>query len=190
MSTCSFCATNPDCQACGLYCHQKPLTEPLKASPVICVGLSAKLSSCKDEIPLDPRTISGNIILEIEKAIGFSFYKTNLVKCVPLDEIDMLRYPEDDEIAHCIPHLKGEIEEVQPKVVLLLGNKVATGVAKHRNMPTPKFNGYQYHTIEHNGVKYIAIQHPSYIYVYKRKEMKQYINAVANTIRKEITDAD
>lgn len=186
----SFCATNPDCQACGLYCHQKPLTEPLKVSQVVCVGLSAKLSSYKNEIPLDPRTISGNLIAEIEKAVGFAFYKTNLVKCVPLDETDMLRYPEDDEIAHCIPHLKGEIVEVQPKVVLLLGNKVASGVAKGRNMTTPTFNGYQYHAIEHNGVKYIAIQHPSYIYVYKRKEMQQYIDAVANVVRKEITDAD
>lgn len=190
MSSHSFCAINPDCQACGLYCHQKPLTEPLRASQVVCVGLSAKLSSCKDETPLDPRTVSGNIIAQIEQSIGFSFYKTNLVKCVPLDETDMLRYPTNDEIAHCATHLKGEVEEVQPKVVLLLGNTVASGVAKHRNMETPTFNGYHYHSIEHNGVKYIAIQHPSYIYVYKRKEMQQYVNAVVDAIRKEITDAD
>lgn len=189
MSSYQFCATNPDCQACGLYCHQKPLTEPLRASEVVCVGLSAKLSSCKDEIPLDPRTISGHLIAQIEKAVGSTFYKTNLVKCVPLDETDMLRYPTNDEMARCIPHLKGEIEEVQPKVVLLLGNKVASGVAKHRNMVTPKFNGYQYQSVEHNGVKYIAIQHPSYIYVYKRKEIQQYIDAVVDIIRKEITDA-
>lgn len=185
----SSCATNPDCQACGLYCHQKPLTEPLRASQVICVGLSAKLSPHKDAIPLDPRTNSGNLIAEIEKSIGATFYKTNLVKCVPLDETDMLRYPSKDEIAHCMSHLSREIKAVQPKVVLLLGNKVAEGVAKHLHIPTPTFNGYQYQVIEHDAVKYIAVQHPSYIYIYKRTEIPKYIEAVVGIISREITDA-
>lgn len=182
--------TNPGCRACNLYHNQKPLIEPLRASQVICVGLSAKLKSNNDETPLDPRTVSGKIIKAIEDKVGFQFYKTNLVKCAPLNQCGKLRYPTSEEVSFCIPQLKGEIEEIRPKVVLLLGQKVSKGIEKHRNIKIPDFPGYQYQAINHNGVKYIAIQHPSYIYVYKRKELQQYIDAVADIICKEITDAE
>jgi DNA polymerase len=181
---------NPGCQTCNLCCNQLPLTEPLRASQVICVGLSAKLKSHDNETPLDPRTVSGKIIKAIEDKVGFQFYKTNLVKCAPLNQYGILRYPTSKEVSCCIPHLKGEIAEVNPKIVLLLGQKVSKGIEKHRNIKIPDFPGYQYQAINHNGVKYIAIQHPSYIYVYKRKELQQYIDAVADIICKEITDAE
>ena len=181
---------NPDCQACGLYCHKKPLIELPRTEQVVCVGLAPKLQFLKDEIPLDPRTITGAIISAIEKEVGVSFFRTNLVKCVPIDDSDMLRYPTTKEIAHCIPHLKGEIASVNPKVELLLGEKVTEGVAKERSMILPSINGYQYQAIEHHGIQYIPVHHPSYIHIYRHDEVEQYISAVAQLVKQTITDAE
>lgn len=179
-----LCACNPGCHACGLYQYQLPLLMPLKASQVVCVGLSAKPCKFANESPLDVRTNSGHIISQLETLCGISFYKTNIVKCAPLEH-EKLRYPTKDEIAHCIPHLKGEIAEIQPKVVLMLGKQVTSGIARARGFTAPQL----YESIEHHGVTYLSIPHPSYLWVYKRKDLKQTLTKIAHLITQAITDA-
>ena len=46
------------------------------------------------------------------------YYITNVVKCRPVSN----RTPYPDEISACLPYLEQEIAEVQPKIVVLLGN--------------------------------------------------------------------
>lgn len=172
------------CQACGLYTVQKPLLAPPKASQVICVGLSAKQQTFVDEIPLDQRTNSGAVIHLLEQFCGFEFYKTNLVKCAPTHN-NKLRYPAKNEIDCCIPFLKGEIEELRPKVVLMLGRQVAEGIAQYLGFATPA----AYTCVGHHNVSYIAMPHPSYLWIYKRKELNDRLTDIRDFIAQAITDA-
>ncbi|MGF0094275.1 uracil-DNA glycosylase family protein [Lachnospiraceae bacterium SGI.066] len=174
-----------NCQKCGLCLNQKPLLDTEKKYGIFWVGLSAKKIEDDNEIPLSPRTNSGRLIEEIEKECkGISTYKTNLVKCLPLTEQKKLRYPNQKEIDTCFEHLEDEIQELSPKIVFLLGEKVYLAVEKHLKIELKKWNDFQFYFKEYNGVYYVPIHHPSYIYVYKRKQIDEYIKGIKNVINK------
>ena len=171
------------CQKCGLSCNQKPLLDHKEECDVIWVGLSAKIMDSDGEIPLSPKTNTGMIIKQIEDMYEtLKTYKTNLVKCVPLNSQNKLRYPNQNEINDCIDNLCYEIDALSPKIVFLLGQKVSQSIEKNFNICFEEWNEYNYSFIEYNGIFYIPIQHPSYIYVYKRKELDQYIQGINRII--------
>lgn len=45
-----------------------------------------------------------------------------------------------------------------------------------------KWNDFEYHYKKVDGVYYVPIHHPSYIYVYKRKNMQDYMDGVEKII--------
>ena len=116
------------CKSCGLYINQFPISDSKKEAEVFWVGLSAVQVDENEEfkIPLSPSTKSGKLIQDIELACGsdVSFFKTNLVKCLPLNE-KKIRYPERIEMNKCYPNLEAEMDRYKPKVVFLLGRLVA-----------------------------------------------------------------
>ena len=172
------------CANCELCKNQKPLMDHCLECQVFWVGLSAKKKQNENEIPLSAQTNSGFIICEIEKALkDIKCYKTNLVKCLPLDDEDKLRYPTQREINLCLPNLKQEIAELSPKIVFLLGEKVYSSVGKYFNISFQKINGFEYNYVTFNNVYYVPIQHPSYMYVYKRKYIENYIQGIKRIIR-------
>lgn len=175
-------ALTPGCQACGLCTTQSPLLAPLIASPVVCVGLSAKPS--KLSTPLDTHTNSGKVISMLEQLCGFLFYKTNLVKCAPTQH-GKLRYPTAKEIQCCAPHLKGEIAAVQPQIVLMLGKQTINGIAAARHFSPPEF----YKSVQHHGITYLAMPHPSYLWIYRQKQLPIILDTIARIITQVITDA-
>lgn len=171
------------CAKCNLCQNQQPLLDEEKRCQIFWVGLSAKLVTTDDERPLSPTTNSGRLICNVEeKCSGIETYRTNLVKCVPLDDHRKLRYPNIREMELCFPNLENEIKELVPRIVFLLGDKVATTISKKFNI---KFNGwdeFNYTYKEYNGTYYVPIHHPSYIYVYKRKQIDSYINGISDVI--------
>ncbi|MEN8905515.1 MAG: uracil-DNA glycosylase family protein [Clostridiales bacterium] len=178
------------CKTCNLYNNQKPLLDNIKYDrvDVMWIGLSAKL--VKDlvlDIPLSVDTNSGNLINEIENEnLLIKFYKTNLVKCLPLDNNDKLRYPKQIEIDSCVKHIKSEIDFLKPKIIFLLGNKVSGAIEKHFKIKFNKtFDGYIYKSYFNEGILFIPIHHPSYISVYKRKDKQLYIESIQSIIDKE-----
>lgn len=171
------------CQKCGLCLNQRPILETKKECQVFWVGLSAKMIKSSDEIPLSPHTNTGMVIQKIEETLGaVSTYKTNLVKCVPLNEQHKLRYPNKKELDTCFFNLQKEIQELSPQIVFLLGEKVCSTVGKHFNIKFDKWDEYNYSYKQCDGIYYVPIHHPSYIYTYKRKTMEQYINSIGNII--------
>ena len=77
----------------------------------------------------------------------------------------------------------------------LLGEKVCSAVEKKLNIKLKRWCGFEYFATEHNGIWYLPVQHPSYIYVYKRKEAIGRIfvddvctifNAVMNTTSEKV----
>ena len=171
------------CQKCSLCFNQKPLLDTEKKCQIFWVGLSAKRMESDFEIPLSPETNTGMIIRRIEEVCeGVVAYKTNLVKCLPLTEERKLRYPNKTEIDCCFEHLKSEIRTLSPQIVFLLGEKVYSSVANKMKIQFEKWNGFEYQYKEVEGVYYVPIHHPSYIYVYKRKNIQKYIDGVEKII--------
>lgn len=151
---------------------------------VLWVGLSAKKITSDDETPLAKETNSGAIIHRIEESLGgVPTYKTNLVKCVPLDDHQKLRYPNSQEIDDCFFNLEKEIGTLAPRIVFLLGEKVYSSVARRYKLSFERFDGFNYRYVEHDGVYYVPVHHPSYIYVYKRKLIETYIQSVHNIVQ-------
>lgn len=178
---------NRRCKACGLYLNQLPVFDRQKKSSVFWVGLSSVLIT-EEEIkqPLSPFTRSGALIEEIEKPYinKISFYKTNIVKCLPLNN-NKIRYPFKHEMEKCFPNLQEEIKILKPKVIFLLGKQVADFIYNKLNQRDFSLNeNFKYDSIILDGIKYVPIHHPSYILVYKRKYIKEYINGINLFLKK------
>ena len=125
---------------------------------VLFIGLSNKIGCT----PLQSGTISGDLIDKIIIGINAECYKANLVNFAPLDEKGKLRYPTKSEMNIGYKYLQEFIKEIKPDICILLGCKVSKYLS--------------------NKVNSISIKHPSYIAVYKRKYIDEYIDGSINTI--------
>lgn len=172
------------CSKCLIHKYQTPSLESIKSSDVMWVGLSAKQSKGKENFtPLAPNTLSGKLIKSIEENLyNITTYKTNLVKCVPLDELGKLRYPTKNEILNCLEHFKYELNLVKPKIVFLLGNKVSTNILTYLKVKIPKYTDFEFEYGYYNDIILVPIQHPSYIAVYKKKSICRYKNAIKDLV--------
>lgn len=139
------------------------------------VGLSAKNDKSGNRLsPLDSNSNSGKVVDMIEaQRENLSFYRTNLVKYAPLDERGKLRYPNPSEMAAAIPDLMREFREYQPKVIFLLGGRVGDFVQDYfkQNRRMTRAAVYRIHR-------------PSFVYVYKRRQLEEYIREISEKIKK------
>ncbi|MBV9962452.1 MAG: hypothetical protein JO072_09410 [Parafilimonas sp.] len=169
------------CKACGLYLNQLPLFDNYKQSQIFWLGLSAvQVDDVKTTKPLSPETASGSLISMIEKPYlqQLQFYKTNLVKCLPLKN-EKIRYPIQNEMEKCFPNLELEINELKPTVIFLLGKQVSNFIAKKYSFELGALDkNFKYKSFLVDGITFIPIHHPSYIVIYKRKQIKKYISQV------------
>ena len=164
------------CNRCSISCNQKPLIDKLRKSDIMFVGISAKMKETEDEIPLSENTNSGKLIKMIEGRLleensNLLCYRSNMVKCVPLDKEGKIRYPDILEIENCIDNIVYELSIVKPKVVVLLGRLVEKHLKKK---------------IVELGYNTITIYHPSYIYVYRKKEIEKYVEESSKNILKYV----
>ncbi len=135
---------------------------------VVFVGLSNK----KDVEPFDVTTNSGQIIKKIIDKLNYDCYKLNLVPYAPMDSLGKLRYPTKKEIDESIPIFKQEIVKIRPDCIVALGNIVSKELKE--------IDIYQ--------SKLVCVKHPSYIYVYKRKLLDEYITDLILQIKLVIED--
>ena len=167
------------CTNCQLHKNQLPASnQPIK-SDIMIIGISSKKNSgTKTFSPLDISTNSGKFILQLEKSLkDKTFYKTNLIKCAPLSDDGKIRYPTNFELNSCLPHLEQEIKTVNPKIIILLGKQVTAFLSQYWSTNLDK-----YIPTMHNGMTIIPVDHPSYIMIYKRKQIKQYKNKITDLI--------
>lgn len=180
------------CKACGLYLNQLPVLDKQKKSNIFWVGLSSVLISDEDnKQPLAPNTKSGALINSIEKPFEdeISFYKTNVVKCLPLAD-NKIRYPLKHEMEKCYPNLVDEILALKPSIIFLLGKQVANFVLiKHSRKITNLSDDFNYEFIEINDILYVPVHHPSFILVYRRKLIENYKNGITKFFE-EILEPD
>ncbi len=170
-----------NCNNCSLRNNQLPLLDAKNSADVMWVGLSAvKVDDVKKDIPLSSKTNSGKLIKSIEDTAGnIQFYKTNLVKCLPLNE-NKIRYPNHNEMSVCYDNIVSEIMLLQPKIIFLLGKKVYEFFAKKEHINVSGLNiDFDYEELSMFGTTVVPIHHPSYILIYKRGLVERYISAVS-----------
>ena len=169
------------CISCGLYLNQPPVYENANKSQIFWVGLSAvRFNLGVEKLPLSPLTNSGALIEKIEIPLRkhIYFYKTNLVKCLPLKK-EKIRYPLKCEMEKCYSNFEDEINILRPSIVFLLGKQVASFVFKKQANKEVNFDkDFQYQGIKKDNILYIPIHHPSYILVYKRKQLDNYVKNI------------
>lgn len=102
-------------------------------------------------------------------------YVTNLVKCNPKDAEGRNRDPSPEEIQNCSSHFEKELQDVNPKVVVLFGKIVTEHFLKEKII---KFNGI--HRVPRNfqGRIFIPFIHPSYV-IRGAYDRRQYIEEIA-----------
>ena len=164
------------CNRCSISYNQKPLIDILRKADIMFVGISAKIKETEDEMPLSENTNSGKLIKMIEERLleenhNISCYRSNMVKCVPLNEKGKIRNPDILEIENCIDNLVYELSIVKPKVIVLLGRLVEKHLKKK---------------IIEQGYNTITIYHPSYIHVYRKKEIEKYVEESSKNILKYV----
>lgn len=178
------------CKKCNLCDIQEPLLDTFHSASVMWVGLSAvRVDDVCSSKPLSSETRSGGLLKEIESRLPkISFYKTNLVKCLP-ESNGKIRYPTKKEMKVCSPHLYNEIGKVSPKIVLLLGKKVAEHVFKENRFDNLVLDkDFKYIENKKDNTIYVPVHHPSFILVYKRKQMESYINNICELISRNIPE--
>jgi uracil-DNA glycosylase family 4 len=180
---------NKICKACGLYLNQLPVLDETKVSNIFWVGLSAvQFDEGIEGKPLSAHTKSGALIENIEAPLKkeITFYKTNLVKCLPLKD-GKIRYPLEHEMEKCFPNFKFELDVLKPSIVFLLGKQVSFFVMKKMGIKEITLSeNFQYNTFIINNIIFIPVHHPSYILVYKRKDLNKYVRSIQSYCKKTI----
>jgi uracil-DNA glycosylase len=168
--------------------NQLPATDQGKNAEVFWVGLSAvAFSQDEDRVPLSPTTRSGALVADIESAFekSIQFYRTNLVKCLPLKQ-DKIRYPVTHEMEKCYPNLESEVNELNPQIIFLLGKQVASFVLSKIGVFDFRLDeNFKYKVFTINGITYVPVHHPSFVLVYKRNKMNKYINQIRSIVKKK-----
>ena len=171
------------CKNCTLHLNQKPALNAYEKSDIIWLGLSAKLR--EGFLPLDENTLSGSIIKKAEEQLeGIKSYKTNLIKCVPLSPDMKLRYPTKKEMDLCYKNFLCELEVISPSVIVLLGQRVSNFVFEKAHITRCRLAGYSYSPARVGKYSFIAVHHPSYIGVYRRKDINCYIDGIVDAVWK------
>lgn len=164
-----------------------PATDQRRNAEVFWVGLSAvAFTREEDRVPLSPTTRSGALVAEIERVFEKTilFYRTNLVKCLPLKQ-DKIRYPAAHEMEKCYPNLELETNELNPQVIFLLGKQVASFVLSKLGVSDFSLDeNFKYKGFTIKGITYVPVHHPSFVLVYKRKQMTKYINQIRTIVKK------
>jgi DNA polymerase len=143
------------------------------------VGLSYKLDKEGKVLKaFCDSTNSWKVIANLEEFCnGITIHKTNLVQWVPLYE-GKIRYPDTKEKTEWLTQLLEEIDTIKPKIVYLFWKQVSDFVIKKLDMK--KKSDFEY--IRWN-VTFILAHHPSYMYIYKRKDMDKYIETIVTQIK-------
>jgi DNA polymerase len=168
-------------EECKHSCQHAGVNTTATKAAVMFIGLSAKPGTND----LCPSTNTGKLIVEIERRLtnSIGIYRTNAVKCAPLDAQGKLRYPTESEMRSCLPTLRSEIERVSPRVIVPLGGQVAKFLLRQFGNGI-SFEGFSpdfsYETYQLPFGQVMPIHHPSYVWVYRRKRVEEYVAGVAD----------
>jgi len=147
-----------DCHRCRL---RESCTHPVGGSgtgKIMFIGEAPGETEDRLGIPFIGK--SGRLL---RTAVGEDNYFTNAVRCRPPGN----RKPLDDEIEACFPHLKNEIDNIKPKVIVFIG-KTAYSLHDRLSKLYPE-------------IHYAFFYHPAY--ALRKGIAKQWIKELGDTVR-------
>ena len=86
-----------------------------------------------------------------------NIYITNTVKCRPPSN----RNPSDEEVEYCADYLEKQIEEINPKIIVLLGRIAADRIIKNENSMSELRKKTFF--LESKNIPTIVFYHPAYL---------------------------
>ncbi|MDP7472199.1 MAG: uracil-DNA glycosylase [Vicinamibacterales bacterium] len=101
---------------------------------------------------------AGQLLNKIIESIGQSresVYIANVIKCRPPQN----RTPEPDEVATCEPFLFGQVDAIQPRVIVALGAFAARTLTR-TDTPISRMRGREF---EYRGAMLVPTFHPAYL---------------------------
>lgn len=120
---------------------------------------------------------AGQLLSRIIGAMGLQrqqVYITNIMNWRPATDSGFgNRPPNQDEMQFCLPYLKAQVDIVQPKVIIALGNTAVSGLLgpdPNRRMGAVRGKWFKY-----GGVPLLATYHPSYVLRNNLNETKRLI---------------
>lgn len=134
---------------------------------------------------------SGRRIRRMLERIGYGdeAYYTNAVKCFPADPDDPTtnREPTPEERANCRPHLRTELTDVDPTVVLATGKHATSTVLAAEGRELDGFLDRVLEPVwcERLEVSLVPILHPSYQDIWIARlgfEPEEYLEAIRDTL--------
>jgi len=101
------------------------------------------------------------VLLACARIPRSSIHVANVVMCFP-NEAGEIRPPDSEEIAACNPRLRAHIRLVNPKLVILLGDKAFKAIFPEGEKISSA-RGIPHHHNDWPGVTFIPVFHPSYL---------------------------
>jgi uracil-DNA glycosylase family 4 len=101
---------------------------------------------------------AGQLLTDIIKAMGLGrddVYIANVVKCRPPEN----RNPEQDELDACRPHIRRQIEIIQPRVIVTLGRFALQSLTEKAYA----ISSVRGQWLDYNGIKVMPTYHPAYL---------------------------
>ena len=130
---------------------------------------------------------SGRLVRDLFAELGYDPYFTNAVKCYPADGEGSNREPTAEELANCREHLRTEIEQVEPEVVVPTGRHATESVLAFEDEKLDGFLDSVLEPIRCNslGVVVVPILHPSYQNIWLARlgyEYEEYVDELGSCI--------
>ncbi len=147
------------------------------------VGLSAK-PMCEH---LAPITRTGTIVDQIIHHLpSIKAVKTNLVKTPPIDHEGKLRYPNPDEMKLGWNELQEEMNQTFLILLVTLGQQVSFFLRSQMGVQPVKPHlpdDFSYESyLSQSSSNILSVHHPSFVFVYRRKDVENYINNVVLSV--------
>jgi len=151
---------NIGCAACGLCdqckCPNMPPGEYFDDyCDIMFVGEAPGATEDDQGTPFVGR--SGKLLRDAVDSIGlykYGYVFTNVVRCRPPNN----KTPTKRQIGYCLPILKDEIEQYQPRLIILLGGTPLNAVLGESIV-----TNWRGTLIERDGLTYLPVFHPAYI---------------------------
>ena len=103
---------------------------------------------------------AGRLLTSMIQALGYrreQVYIANILKCRPPNNRD----PRPEEVLHCQPYLRRQIELLQPKIILAVG-RVAAQNLLDTNQSMKAMRGQSF-TYADTGIPVVVTYHPAYL---------------------------
>jgi DNA polymerase len=116
---------------------------------VIFINLSPKLPISNKSLEMIENITTKVLNIDIKQ-----IYITNILKCIPSKDISL----SDEQLQICKPYLKQEIDIIQPKVIICLG-QILSYIKDILKIDDLKHGVLQ----DYNNIKVVSIDHPSFL---------------------------